>query len=349
MAANRFYFLMMLFLLALLGYLTYEIMSPFFTAVAWATVFAIVFYPVYAFLSRYIKLKSVASLMTIILILIIIIGPFTYLTFMLIEELQVFAAGINEDRLGSVQELLIKFKSLTLVEMITSYTGLEDLMSEAAIMETVKKLGKGLIGYFSIGATNILAAVINFIFMIFTVFFLLKDGPGFLEKTKNFMPFNEAQKSRLAKQVKDTIVSTVYGGVVVSIMQGLLGGFAYYFIGLESPVLWGVAMSIMSFVPLLGTFAIWGPTAAYLAIQGHYTSGIGLFIFGVFVISMVDNILKPLIIGTRTKLPTIIILFSVLGGIRFFGMLGLIMGPLITAIFISVFDIFRNIEGEVDI
>jgi predicted PurR-regulated permease PerM len=124
----------------------------------------------------------------------------------------------------------------------------------------------------------------------------------------------------------------------------MLGGLAFYVLGVKSPVLWGVAMSVMSFVPLLGTFSVWGPVAIYMIIQADYARGIGLFLFGFLVITMVDNILKPLIIGSRTKMPTILIFFSVLGGINFFGIIGLIMGPLIMAIFISVFKIFRHIE-----
>jgi len=182
--------------------------------------------------------------------------------------------------------------------------------------------------------------------MIFTIFFFLKDGSGFLLKARDFMPFSERHKDRLATQVKDMIVSTVYGGATVALIQGILGGFAYYVIGMESPVMWGVAMAVMSFVPLLGTFSIWGPGSVFLLLSGSYAKGIGLFLFGVFVISMVDNILRPLIIGSRTKMPTILILFSVLGGIKLFGMIGFVMGPLIMAAFISVFEIFRHIEDE---
>jgi len=162
------------------------------------------------------------------------------------------------------------------------------------------------------------------------------------------MPFKDHQKERLTSQIKDIVVSTVYGGVLVAIIQGIFGGIAFFLLGIGSPVLWGVAMSITSFLPILGTFIIWGPTSAYLVVQGNYMKGAGLFLFGILVISMVDNLLKPLIIGSRTKMPTIVILFSVLGGIKLFGILGLVMGPLITAIFISVFDIFRSVEGGTD-
>ena len=345
MANNRFYFLMLLFLLVVLGYLTYEIMRPFFNAIGWSVVLSIVFYPLYASVFRYVKIKSVASVITVMLIVILIIGPISYLTFMLINEVQVVAQKINQNGFGFVHNVIDQVSSSSLFRAIRSYTGVRDFMSEQALGDGIRKMGNGMLQFFSLRITNIISSAIDFIFVVFAVFFLLRDGPGFLSKTRDYMPFSEGQKNALALQIKDTIVSTVYGGVVIAIIQGVLGGFAFYIVGIESPVLWGVAMSIMSFVPLVGTFAVWGPTSVYLVVEGRFMEGVGLFLFGVLVISMVDNILKPLIIGSRTKMHTLIILFSVLGGIKLFGMIGLIMGPLITAVFVSVIEIIRSIEG----
>lgn len=335
---------MLLFLIAVLGYLAYQIISPFLTAVAWAMVFSIVFYPVYALICRYVKFKSVASLITIVLILIIIVGPISYLTSLLINETRTFLASIDQERLESIQNFYGSLRSSQLYQTMSSYMG--ELPSEKVLLEGIKKLGGTLLQNMSLQITNVLAIVANFLFMLFTIFFFLKDGPGFLSKARDFMPFSESHKDRLATQIKDMIVSTVYGGATVALIQGILGGFAYHIIGIESPVMWGVAMAVMSFVPLLGTFSIWGPGAIFLLLGGSYAKAIGLFLFGVFVISMVDNILRPLIIGSRTKMPTVLILFSVLGGIKLFGMIGFVMGPLIMAAFISVFEIFRHIEDE---
>lgn len=339
---------MFLFLIVVLGYLTYQIMSPFLTAIIWAIVLSIVFYPVFAFISRNIKAKSISSLITILVILVVIIAPFTYLTFTLIDELQAATAKLNESRMETVHELVHRFHSSRLFHDITSSMGVEDLVSEDVIMENIKNMGKSLISELPLRVSNVLSSGVNFIFMIFTTFVLFRDGPAVLSKVRDYMPFKDEQKDRLASQVKDIVVSTVYGGVFVAVIQGTLGGAAYFFMGIGSPVLWGVAMSVLSFVPILGTFIIWGPTSAYLVMQGSYMKGAGLFLFGVLVISMVDNVLKPLIIGSRTKMPTIVILFSVLGGIRLFGILGLVMGPLVTAIFISVFEIFRSVESGTD-
>jgi predicted PurR-regulated permease PerM len=345
---NRFYFLMLLFFLCVLGYFTYRIMSPFFSAIAWAVVVTIIFYPAYAFISRYIKLQALASFFTVAIILIVIVGPFAYLTSVLVSEVQLIGAKITANQFGEVQAFMARLESYPFVQKMISYTGIGELASEQAMAGNVKNIGKTLIETFSVHIPDILSVVGNFIFMIFTTYFLLKDGPGFLSKAREYMPFSEAQKERLATQIKDMIVSTVYGGVLIAIIQGTLGGFAYYFLGISSPVMWGVAMSVMSFVPLLGTFIIWGPTSFYLVMQGDFIHGLELFLFGILVISMVDNILKPIIIGSRTKMPTIVILFSVLGGIKLFGVIGLITGPLVTAVFLSVFQIVSRIEAQED-
>jgi len=343
---NRFYSVMLLAILSVLGYLTYQIMNPFFTAVAWAVVFSIVFYPVFVYISKKVRVRAIAAFITILLILVIIIGPFVFLTLTLADELQSVVTKAGEGGAGSLHEAIAKIKSTKAYQQINAYTGINEYMDETVLLDNIKGAGKWLVQDFSGRISDAVSIIFNFVTMLFTAFFLLKDGPKFLSKAKGYMPFNEGQKERLAGQIKDMIVSTVYGGVVVAIIQGILGGFAYYYLGIEAPVMWGFAMATMSFVPLVGTFAIWGPTSVYMLIQGDYLHGIGLFLFGVLVISMVDNILKPLIIGARTRMHTLVILFSVLGGIKLFGMIGLIMGPLITAVFVSVFEIFRHVEDE---
>ncbi|MBI5641619.1 MAG: AI-2E family transporter [Nitrospirae bacterium] len=345
MGNKRFYVVMMLFITAVLGYLTYRIMSPFLPAIAWAIVFAIVFYPFFAYIRRYVKVKAAASLVTVVLLLIVIIAPIAYLSLLLLDELKGFADQMNAGSLDTVKIWVERLQATAFYETLSRYIGSDALPTEAVISDNIKKLGGIVIANLSSGLTNILAVTVHFIFMIFTIFFIFKDGPDFLIRIKDVLPFSNSQKEMLATQVKDLVVSTVYGGVSVALIQGLLGGSAFFFVGIQSPVLWGVLMSVMSFVPLLGTFSIWGPASVYLIFDGQYVSGIGLFLFGVLVISMVDNILKPMIIGSRTRLPTVLIFFSVLGGINLFGMIGLIMGPLIMALFISVFEIFSKMDN----
>ncbi|MBI4683774.1 MAG: AI-2E family transporter [Nitrospirae bacterium] len=345
MPVNKFYVVTSMAILLFLGYLSYQILHPFFNAIAWAGVFTIVFYPLYKVILSSIKSKFIASLLTVILILLIIVGPFISLSFVLIEELRDVAEKIDKDLIDSIENVFASPPVARIISKVQSYLGVKGLAVGDVIAGNLKKFGQGILDNISLWAANITRAIIDFIFMAFAVFFLLKDGPDFLKKIKDYLPFSEKQKDRLALQIKDMTVSTVYGGVVVAIVQGLLGGIAFFALDIKAPVLWGTAMSIMSFLPMLGTFSIWGPVSGYLIIQGSYMKGMGLLLFGALVIGIVDNILRPIIISGRTKMPTLLIFFSVLGGMEFMGFIGFIMGPLVLALFLSVFEIFRSIEG----
>lgn len=344
MRVNRFYVATSIFILLVLGYLSYQILKPFFNAIAWAIVFAIVFYPVYSFILRFGKSRFLTSLMTTALILIVIVAPFIYLSFILVEEVKEVAEKIDKVTVDSIKDILASPSVVRITEKVQSFLGIEGLELNDVVFGGIQKFGKGLADNLSVWAANISRAIVDFILMAFALFFLLRDGPDMLRRIRIYMPFSENQKDRLRLQVKDMVVSTVYGGVVVAIVQGALGGMAFFALGLSAPVLWGSAMAVMSFLPMLGTFTIWGPASIYLLIEGSYMKGIALLLFGSLVIGIVDNILKPVIISGRTKMPTLLIFFSVIGGINFFGFIGFVMGPLVLALFLSIFEIFRGSE-----
>jgi predicted PurR-regulated permease PerM len=345
MPVNKFYTATSISLIILLGYLTYQILQPFLNAIAWAVVVSIIFYPVFVFLLKYMKFRTITSVVTILLIILIIISPFSYLSFVLVDEISSFVSNLNKDKIDTVVDIFSQSKIAEMFSRIQSYTGVEGLGSSSSITDSIKKMAGTITNSISSGISNIAGMLFDFVFMLLAVFFFLKDGPDFLEKARNYLPFSEQDKSRLIAKIKDMVISTVYGGVVIALIQGVLGGTAFYFLGINSPVLWGCAMTVMSFLPLFGTFSIWGPAAGYLIIQGNLMQGVILLLYGVFIISMVDNILRPIIISGRTKMPTLAVFFSVLGGIKFFGLIGFIMGPLVLALFVSVFEIFKHIGG----
>lgn len=346
MALNRFYLLSLLSLVILLGYLSYQIFKPFLTPIAWAIVLSLVFYPLYAYLLKLLKYRSLASILTLLIILIIILGPFSYLSFLLVKELGEISEYVETGRISEISKVLEHPQVRTIINRIINLLNISESQLNDAIVSGVSKIGKTLIEKITVGVGDALTVILNFIFMSFSIFFILKDGTDFLKRFRDYMPFSEEQKDRLTVQMRDIIVSTIYGGVIVAIIQGLIGGITYSLLGIQAPVIWGVATAVASFVPLLGAFAIWGPIAGYLFIQGSIINGLILTVVGIFGISLIDNILKPIIIGSRTKMPVLVIFFSVLGGIKLFGLIGLIMGPFVLAIFVSVIEIFRNIEGQ---
>lgn len=345
MALSRFYFLSLLIIFLILAYLSFNIFRPFLAPIAWAIVLSIVFYPLYAFLLKFIRWRSVASLIVLILIIIIISGPVSYLSVLLVKELKLISDYMEGERSDFILYILKHKQIRNLVEWITLQIGITEEELTKMIADNASRIGKQLVSKITAGIGNIFTGFLNFIFMLFTVFFLLKDGTVFLSKIKDYMPFSEEQKERLTIQIKDIIISTLYGGVIVALVQGTMAGLAFYFLDIPSPVVWGLATSIASFIPLIGAAAIWAPAAGYLFLKGAFLKGLILAIIGVFGISLIDNVLKPIIIGGRTKMPILVIFFSVLGGIKLFGLIGLIMGPLVVALFVSVIEIFRNIEG----
>jgi predicted PurR-regulated permease PerM len=342
---SRFYLFAVIALLLILGLLTYQILKPFLTPIAWAIVFSIIFYPVYVFTLKYTRWKSVAALLTLTIILVVILGPFSYLTYMLVSELKDLTGYLEADKIEALESLMQHPSIKAITDKILSVFNLTEDELNQTIIDNISKLGKEMVGRITKGATNVVTISLDFIFMVFSIFFFLRDGPEFLSKTRDYMPFSEIQKDRLVKQIRDIIISTIYGGVVVSIIQGTIAGLAFFFLGISTPVVWGLATSIASFVPLLGAAAIWVPATGYLFLTGASLKGFILAIIGLFGISLVDNILKPIIIGGRTKMPILVIFFSVLGGIKLLGLIGLIMGPLVIALFISVIEIFRSVEG----
>jgi predicted PurR-regulated permease PerM len=348
MPANRFYFLTVLFMVVLLGYLTYEIFQPFLTAIAWAMVVCVVFYPAYAFVLKFVRLRAIASLLTLVLIVVVVMGPFSYISFALVSELSSFVEKGGTENAELVTAIKSDRRIISVIERIEPFVGMKGVSAEDVILGNMRKLGTGIVDRLSAGFTNLLGVAANFIIMLFTSFFLFKDGGGFLDRLRRYLPFSEEQKDRLGVMTKDMVVSTIYGGVIVALVQGAVGGFAFALLNIGSPVLWGSVMALVSFVPMLGTAIVWVPASLILFYEGLYLKGTALILIGIFIISMVDSILKPLIIGGRTKMPTAIIFFTVLGGIRFFGLLGLIMGPLVFALFLSVFEILRTMEEGSD-
>ena len=338
----------MLAITAGLGYLTFQILRPFIGSIMWGIVLSIVFYPLYNYLGRYLKWKSLTSFIVLVIIIAIIIGPFSYFAYLLINELQDISRHLGTGNMALLHDVLSYPTVHYLLDWISTIFNLP--FSEADVEKTLTDnallMGKDLIGKIPGGLGSVVTVFINFIFMTLAIFFMLKDGAAFLRKSRDYMPFSEQQKDRLATQIRDIVISTIYGGVLVAVLEGITGGIAYSALGLRSPVLWGAATAISSFIPMVGSFAVWGVIALYFFLQVSVMKGVILVLVGIFGISIVDYGLRPMLIGSRTRMPVIVIFFSVLGGIKFFGLLGLIMGPLVVALFVSVMDIFRNIETD---
>ncbi|MBI5676612.1 MAG: AI-2E family transporter [Nitrospirae bacterium] len=344
--AERIQTTISLAILFVLFYLLYKILSPFLIIIAWAMVLSITFYPLYRVIIRLKAPPWIASLATLIIILALILGSFTYIAGSLLNEITFVYSDLEEkgfETLALIQNHPLFAK---VYQKINAYRLFEGFDLREGAVTALKKIGAYIAEHISLIFKNAIVFIMNFIIICLTVFYFLKDGEAIVAFITKFLPFSDAQKKRLEYRVKEMVVAAIYGGVAAGIAQGILGGIGFLVFGIPSPVFWGTAMAFFSFIPVFGSFLIWGSGVIFLILSGNLLKGIGLLLYGVLLISSVDNVIKSWVIGSRTKLHILIIFFSVLGGMMFFGFVGFILGPLITALCLSLLEIYTYEEVE---
>ncbi|MCG6536129.1 MAG: AI-2E family transporter [Syntrophales bacterium LBB04] len=341
---RRFRIGILIVLIIFLSYLAYLVLVPFFSPLTWAAVLAIVFYPVYRFILRYLKRPSLAALATVAAVLIVILGPLSYLSFLLVGELQDLAtSGLTVEGMG----LLYRHSFIQdIANRVLPIFHLDEQQALTYLTNGLSNLSKQLLHRIPAGLGNVMGAFVNFSIMAFVLFFFFKDGSTYVSRVLEYLPFSERNKGHLSNQTKEVIVSTIYGGVVVAVAQGIVGSIGYFSVGMPTPLLWGLATAITSFIPFIGSHIVWVPMCIYLLGTGHVPKAVILAAVGTFGIGLVDNVVRPLFIRGRAKMSFLLTFIAVLGGIEAFGLIGIIVGPLIIALYISLIAIVKDVEDE---
>jgi predicted PurR-regulated permease PerM len=338
-----YYMFALLALVVILGYLSYLILRPFLAPIGWAFVFSIVFYPIYRFIVKVVRWDSLAAAITAALVCVLILGPFSYFTYLLGSEIS--NVSLRPIDIKGMAKLLSHPSIAPAMKKVLAFLDLSQSQLQASVVKGLSEAGKRLLEYVPGRIGDMAGAVVHFALMAFALFFFLRDGSHFLARAKDFMPFKKEHRERLTDQIRDIVISTIYGGIVVAVIQGIIGALALALLAVHSPILWGLAISICSFLPVVGSSIVWVPAVLFLLAKGMVLKALVFAAVGVFGISMVDNVVRPLIMRGRLRMPLLAIFFSVLGGIEVFGLIGLVMGPLVLAVFISVVDILRDVEG----
>ncbi|HQL90420.1 MAG TPA: AI-2E family transporter [Syntrophales bacterium] len=329
---------------AALGYLVFRIVQPFLVPLAWAAVLAALFYPMHAFALRYMKKRTPTALLSTAVILMLIIGPVTALSVLLAAELKTLAETVRADKLQILSGLPARAEIEAWLERVGAFLAGGGIDWNRAVADGLVQFGQETAARITRGIRDILGAVLDLAVTAFSTFFLLRDGPAVLEKARDILPLEQPIKANIEGQMRDVIVATLYGGVVVAMVQGTLGGLVFWGLDIASPVLWGFAMAVVSFLPVIGPFVIWGPAALYLLLTGEVLKGVVLLAAGGLGISAIDNVLRPLIMGKRARMPYFPLLISVLGGIHLFGLIGLVLGPMALAVFASVLETLKSLR-----
>jgi predicted PurR-regulated permease PerM len=339
----------LLWLLLAVTVLFAVVLLPLSGAISWAVFMAIVFSPlqersVHTCRGR----EGWAAFGTLLVIVVSVLLPTALLTASVTHEASAFYERFKTGDIQLSQYFQQGFDALPAwVRTALERFGLADLADvQRRLVDALGKSSQAITSRaFSIGQ-NTLEFVVNLFVMLYLLYFLLRDGKALSAQAARALPLEPRHTRRLLQQFATVVRATVKGNVVVALVQGTLGGLAFWFLDISGPLLWGALMALLSLLPAVGAAMVWGPVAAYLLSTGSLASGIGLAVWGVLVIGLVDNVLRPILVGKETRMPDYLVLIATLGGLAAFGLNGFVIGPVIAAIFLASWEIFMEVRQE---
>jgi predicted PurR-regulated permease PerM len=332
-----------LLLLAAVSLAFVVILRPLFGAVLWGIVLAILFRPVYRwFLAPLRQRRSLAALVTVTIIVVMLILPLSLVAVSLVQEASGVLAKVQSGELSPARYFQQIYRALPAwAASLLDRFGVGNL---AAVQEKLlARLAEGsqaLAGHALLVGLVTLDFAVSVCVMLYLLFFLLRDADELSRQVRAAIPLRPAQQRSLFETFSVVIRATVKGTLVVAVIQGALGGLIFWLLGIHAPLLWAVVMAVVSLVPAVGAALIWLPVALYLLVTGAVWQGLVLIAYGVLVIGLVDNVLRPFLVGQDTRMPDYLVLISTLGGIAIFGGNGFVIGPVIAALFIAAWSIF---------
>lgn len=342
---SNLYFRTFIILLIAVSIAFIWILLPYYPAIFWGGILALIFAPLQRRLaSRWPNSPNLAAFTSLMVITLIVIIPVILITGSLLQEGNAIYKRISTGELN-----LGNYFEQTMAAMPAPIHSLMQRFGMDNMLSVREKLSEGALELSKLLATNAVSVGQNTLqflvglgIMLYLLFFLLRDGPQLARHCKQLIPLSEEHKQHLFRKFATVVRATVKGNIVVAATQGMLGGLIFWALGIQGALLWGVVMAVLSLLPAVGAALIWLPVAIYFLATGAIWQGVVLILFGVLVIGLVDNILRPILVGKDTKIPDYVILISTLGGLSVFGLNGFVLGPLFAALFIACWDLFPS-------
>jgi predicted PurR-regulated permease PerM len=320
-------------------YLCWLMLRPFMGVLAWAIVLVIVFYPVHKRLAERTHRRSLSALISCLLVVLIVVLPLTVLVAAVIQELSKVVPNLptNLSQVLSQQPAILG----RLSGWVQNRFGIDLLAFQDFFIQQLRNVSQQLLGASFSLMGNIVSSIIKAFFVIFTMYYLFRDGDKIVDRLPDALPLTHEQSEPIIRRTQQVVSASVYGVVTIAALQGFLGGLAFWILGIPSPVLWAVLMAFVCMIPVAGSFLVWLPLSIYLMLNGYWFRAVFLIVWGALVISTIDNFLRPKLVGNQTKLHELFIFFSVLGGISVFGLLGIVLGPVVLAITLGLLQTFQ--------
>lgn len=316
-------------------YLCYRLAEPFVSALVWALTLTVLFAPFHGWLESKLKHRNLAAVVSTLVVGLIVVVPAAIVGQRLILQAANGAHRITANiTSGDWQRAIEARPHLAFVS--------DRIARQLDLPGAVQALAAWLTSIAGSILKGSVVQVLGFLLTLYFLFFFLRDRRAVLRTIRSMLPLSEVEMDGMLARVSGTIYATIYGALAVAAAQGLLGGLMFWCLGLPTPLLWGVAMAVLALVPVLGSFVVWIPAAVLLALDGHWGKALILALWGGVVVSTVDNLLRPLLVGKRMKLHTVLAFISVVGGLILFGPAGLILGPVVLTITTELLKIWQS-------
>jgi predicted PurR-regulated permease PerM len=316
-------------------YLCYLLAVPFLAPLTWAIVLGVTCLPMHKLIELRVTNVNIAAVISVFLVAVLVVVPVSLIAQQLIFETANGAVYLeNEFRTGEWRQPLNSFPTLS--------RGATWLEQQLNLADTASGLANWLTSTSSVIFKSSISQLINAVLTFYILYFLLRDRTRAKAALIEYSPLSPNETEDLVVRFVETIHATVFGTAIMAVVQGTLGGLMFWWLGLPVPLLWGTIMAVLAIVPVLGAFVIWIPAAIYLAFEGRWTSALILAGWGGGVVASIDNILYPALVGNRLKLHTLLALVASFGGLIVFGASGLILGPAVITVTISLMGILKK-------
>lgn len=331
---ERLLVLVLLLATALVCYLCYRIAAPFVPALTWALALTVIASPLHDRISRLTDRRTIAAGLTVLMVGVTLVAPAVFVVREIAGEI-----GRNVDKVDD-QVIAKQWKQAARdnPRLAPMMRWLED---EVRIGEQATRLSERFIG----GTSGFLSATVyamgTLLVTMYLLFYFVRDRSGLMGSLRAVMPLWTVEADQVFERVRDTIYAIVYGTLTVSLVQGILGGLMFWWLGLPAPITWGAVMALLSVLPAFGAAIVWIPAAVYLALDGDWTRALILVAWGTLIMGLVDNVLYPILVRNRLRLHTVPVFISILGGLVVFGAAGLVLGPVVLAVAVALLEIWR--------
>jgi len=336
MEIKQFGFYFLLGIILVIAFKLYTIINTFFPAIAGACVLAYLFSPIYEYFKKITKTKFLSAFAVVIIIFALILLPVTFIISTLQKQIQ---SIFTENTIENIRDVLQNFEILIITKFniqISDYY-ITDLVPRllSTIQEAITGLGPKMV-------YSITGFILTVFVTIFLTYYLLVNSKNVINTLRNYFPLSYGNSRILLEEIGKDTKSLIFGQLLIAVIQGSLGAVGFYICGIRGAIFWGLVMSLLSFIPVLGSSIIWFPATIILLVQGEYFNGIGLMLWGFLIVSTSDNIIRPKLTSSLGKIHPVTVLLGVFIGIKEWGLIGIVIGPIIISVLIILIKMFRE-------